>query len=122
MCGRLAERVDPLRIHCRRLHRIGTRGANGYGLRNSSGSSAVCWLTVGPLDQPLKPKGENGSDFGSAIYLSCQMARSTASITSWILMKDSRMFSVSPRSCFSAQASAMPRRCVTSLARAAISF
>jgi hypothetical protein len=45
-----------------------------------------------------------------------------ASITSWILMKASRMFSESPRFCFSAKASAMPRRCVTSLSRAAISF
>ena len=70
---------------------------------------------VDPLNQLPKPKGENGSDFGSAIYLSCQTARSMASITSWILMKASRMFSVSPRLCFSAKASAMSRRCVTSL-------
>jgi hypothetical protein len=33
------------------------------------------------LNQLLKPKGENGSDFGSTIYLSCQTARSMASIT-----------------------------------------
>jgi hypothetical protein len=48
--------------------------------------------------------------------------RSMASIASWILMKASRMFSVSPRSCFSAKCSAMSRRCATSLSRAASSL
>jgi hypothetical protein len=50
--------------------------------------AAMCRARHGGL---LKPKGENGSDFGSTIYFSCQTARSMASITSWILMKASRI-------------------------------
>src|SRR5215831_17315452 len=36
----------------------------------STYARSICSLTVDPLNQLLKPKGENGSDLGSAIYFS----------------------------------------------------
>ena len=51
---------------------------NEYVQKLIAARDSDLFADVDPLNQLLKPKGENGSDFWPAIYLSCQTARKRA--------------------------------------------